>query len=518
MGPWPWVGRPNDQTGGEPDAEKWPGYPQSHFPNWTPAQIKSCKIAEAIENHRGSSTIHIVDVMHNGNFKQYDAHVIDAGSEDTLSSAGTNDWQTRTPDVRLRGMFVDNLGGNVLKMLGSTYNIEPFFFSSSLNWIPCRYAEDIKQKKGDHITITLTFLRVENLPSTKIIRFPTETRRGGEAINTQAPLVLYSPDPKDPKATSAKVFLLDLLAIHVVRDINSSTIISYHPDKEANTTSAKELHARVKFAGDSVYWQKIFQNTNDPTFVLLAILWHALYAWDEALEAMYTHFCWLESQVMVTNDMKRTEELHIIRAHLLHYASLLQDFRKSIDFIIKSPNPAMDAHPKNKRNESRDLLKNQCNNLLSEIDRLESWRDMLDKRVKNVMDLAFATVNINDSNAMKQISYLSMIYLPATFVSGLFGMNIYNLNGGKGTIALYAAMTIPLTFITVWVIVAYRTTSEASNWYTRAQERLSWPLTFFARRRKIPAAARGRVYDPEGAYRLDILNGGFGLGRPPPGD
>jgi cell division protein FtsB len=93
---------------------------------------------------------------------------------------------------------------------------------------------------------------------------------------------------------------------------------------------------------------------------------------------------------MVTNDTKRTEELHVIRAHLLHYASLLKDFRKSVDFIVKTPNPAMDAHAKHKRLDSRELLKTQCNNLLSEIDRLESWRDMLDKRVKNVMDLVRA--------------------------------------------------------------------------------------------------------------------------------
>lgn len=56
------------------------------------------------------------------------------------------------------------------------YNIEPFFFSSSLNWIPSRYEEEVRAKKGDRkyfittqqgpvdlsfsdVTITLTFLK-----------------------------------------------------------------------------------------------------------------------------------------------------------------------------------------------------------------------------------------------------------------------------------------------------------------------------------------------------------------------
>lgn len=48
-------------------------------------------------------------------------------------------------------------------------------------------------------------------------------------------------------------------------------------------------------AGQSVYWQSIFQNSPDPTFVLLTYLWHAMYGWDEALEDLYVHICSLVS-------------------------------------------------------------------------------------------------------------------------------------------------------------------------------------------------------------------------------
>jgi hypothetical protein len=49
-------------------------------------------------------------------------------------------------------------------MLGARYNIEPFFFSSSLKWIPSRFQEDLVPNKQDHITITLTFLRCLHKP------------------------------------------------------------------------------------------------------------------------------------------------------------------------------------------------------------------------------------------------------------------------------------------------------------------------------------------------------------------
>jgi hypothetical protein len=90
------------------------------------------------------------------------------------------------------------------------------------------------------------------------------------------------------------LLILDLLALHMVRtNAESSTIISYHPHSDWKTTPAKSLYARVYLAGQSVYWRNIFKKSNDPTFVLLATLWYALYAWDEAFETLWEHICQL---------------------------------------------------------------------------------------------------------------------------------------------------------------------------------------------------------------------------------
>ena len=38
-----------------------------------------------------------------------------------------------------------------------------------------------------------------------------------------------------------------------------------------------------------MYWSKIFGGSKDSTFVFLAILWYALYAWDETFEVLYRY-------------------------------------------------------------------------------------------------------------------------------------------------------------------------------------------------------------------------------------
>jgi len=197
--------------------------------------------------------------------------------------------------------------------------------------------------------------------------------------------------------------MLDEMAIHMVRLKTNSTIISYHAKADWYTTTAKELHKLLRLAGQSVYWGKILQQTSDPTFVLLTILWHAIYSWDEALSSLYTHMQSLvsygvlwkevhsayfaghqETKAIRTNESALTQELHIIRAHLLHYTSLLEDFRKSVRFVKDTPNPAID--PEVAASE-KELLNRECDTLLSEIARLEMVRGMQNKRLKNVMNL-----------------------------------------------------------------------------------------------------------------------------------
>jgi hypothetical protein len=68
----------------------------------------------------------------------------------------------------VRALFVENMSGPVLCMIGAKYalsslkgrmaegtlyryNIEPFFFSSSLNWIPSRFQSDVREGTGDRM-------------------------------------------------------------------------------------------------------------------------------------------------------------------------------------------------------------------------------------------------------------------------------------------------------------------------------------------------------------------------------
>jgi hypothetical protein len=113
-----------------------------------------------------------------------------------------------------------------------------------------------------------------------------------------------------------------------------------------------------------------------------------------------------ESDVLRESRFDLTRDLHVLQAHLLHDKALLHNFKISVTFIEETPNPAMYStdFTNEQREMSKKLMKEECENLLSEIDRLEKRREMLISRLKNMLRLALATVNMEDSRQTRLLT------------------------------------------------------------------------------------------------------------------
>jgi hypothetical protein len=79
-----------------------------------------------------------------------------------------------------------------------------------------------------------------------------------------------------------------------------------------------------------------------------------------------------------------TDGLHVIRAHILRYSSLLAAFKRTVNFIANTPNPALTPP---QRSISDPLLLRECTTLLEEIERLDRECAMQDRCLKNMVDI-----------------------------------------------------------------------------------------------------------------------------------
>jgi hypothetical protein len=108
---------------------------------------------------------------------------------------------------------------------------------------------------------------------------------------------------------------------------------------------------------------------------------------------------------------------------------------------------------------------------------------------------------VRDSAAMKQIAFLTMLYLPPSFIAvsflwsnsvyardhyslmhtpqSVYGMNVTELSTDtKGTLVHYFATAIPFTVVTIWVIVASQGRYHVKHANTSFWMRLWWPITW----------------------------------------
>ncbi|KAH6876667.1 hypothetical protein BKA70DRAFT_236118 [Coprinopsis sp. MPI-PUGE-AT-0042] len=256
----------------------WCKYPQSKYPNWTPAQQQKSRIwPYLLQAKHQRWKAYYVDVQEDGVFMPTASKHVSESVRSQNSQWGFM-TEKRPQQSRARVVFIDSWAGYAMQMFGTRYNIEPFFFSSTINRIPSRFQSNIEPEKGDQITLTLTFMRSIPCPtgggmaqdhstnstasleehSTLLLHPPRHV------IDTQAPLLLNSP--------SAKFRLIsDFLAVHMVRQRADSTIISLHEGTQDSTT-AEVMHERFHLCSKSVYWSSIFKATGDPTCLLLCFL------------------------------------------------------------------------------------------------------------------------------------------------------------------------------------------------------------------------------------------------------
>lgn len=81
---------------------------------------------------------------------------------------------------------------------------------------------------------------------------------GSQTIDPHTPLALYSSwclyiayrSSLTVVLIGGRLLVLDLLAVHLIRNKNGSTIISFHPSLNLPTTTAPFLHERIRFAGE----------------------------------------------------------------------------------------------------------------------------------------------------------------------------------------------------------------------------------------------------------------------------
>lgn len=135
----------------------------------------------------------------------------------------------------------------------------------------------------------------------------------------------------------------------------------------------------------------------------------------------------LEEAAMINGDKSLQKSVFRVKQQLINLRQLVAPQREVISNAIGEERLTSDQ-------EDRDLFRHLYERLLRVYDVIDAQRDL----ASNVLDLIASQESSNLSKAVSRLTVLSMLFLPPTFIVGLFGLNFVTtspefeipLNGG----------------------------------------------------------------------------------------
>ncbi|KAI5980639.1 hypothetical protein EDD15DRAFT_2347521 [Pisolithus albus] len=209
-------------------------------------------------------------------------------------------------------------------------------------------------------------------------------------------------DTERPLDLCTEIVFQDLLAIHMVRSRAYNVIIAFHPRSNLKTSSGEELQSIMQRTSNHTLSGR-FTGPRDLTYYILVILWYVCHTWSEACEALYHFVEELERGTSETPTIRSLRKYHEVQVHLLYYDQLLLEFLMSIDFMRRTPHPAMETE-----GYSIAFMEHEVDKLLRDWGRLDHQTTMITNRLRSVMQLEFATVNWKNGRNMKRLVEASL--------------------------------------------------------------------------------------------------------------
>ena len=134
------------------------------------------------------------------------------------------------------------------------------------------------------------------------------------------------------------------------------------------------------------------------------------------LDAIEVHLEDLEEQITSTADSEHRSKIHHLKKEVLHLRKSVVPLREAANTFSKTDSPLVE--------ESTQLfVRNLYDQTVHIVESIESYRDMLN----SLQDLFISEVSFKMNKVMQLLTLISVIFIPLTFLAGIYGMNFENI-------------------------------------------------------------------------------------------
>ena len=120
----------------------------------------------------------------------------------------------------------------------------------------------------------------------------------------------------------------------------------------------------------------------------------------------------LEEQLLENTAPGMLEDIHHLKREMIFLRKQVWPLREILNSLIKDPSELI-------RETTRIFLRDVYDHTIQVIDTIESFRDVL----SGLSDLYLSTVSNRMNEVMKVLTVIATIFIPLTFIAGIYGMN-----------------------------------------------------------------------------------------------
>lgn len=160
-------------------------------------------------------------------------------------------------------------------------------------------------------------------------------------------------------------------------------------------------------------------------YLLYAVLDLVIDAGFPVLEQLGERIELLEETVLDRPDRTVVAAIHQLRRDLLMLRRMLWPQRELVSALLREETGLIDPH-------TATYLRDCHDHAIQVMDLLENYRDM----VTSLMDIYLSSLSYRMNDVMRILTVIATIFMPLTFIAGVYGMNFGNGNPNAGPFAM----------------------------------------------------------------------------------
>lgn len=153
-----------------------------------------------------------------------------------------------------------------------------------------------------------------------------------------------------------------------------------------------------------------------PDYLAYALLDVIVDNYFVVLESLADEIDALEEQVLDRADANITQRIHRLKRTLLLMRKATWPLREMITSLLREESSLV-------KPETEVFLRDLYDHTIHILDAIEAHRDML----SGLLEVHFSNINNRMSEVMKVLTIIATIFIPLTFVAGIYGMNFEHM-------------------------------------------------------------------------------------------